>query len=205
MTEEANKQEQIWIEGYLKERWRCPMCGRAAPEDFCIVHSDVNAVDILKNERIQVMVLEEAKLHGRRGLKEHVLEYLAVKGAKPFISEEWLAKVEKSGKTFYHIKPQIDAWIDDSFEMEEWVKKEEREEELVEETIPKEFDWLVKEAEKYKTAEAFQKAQYATKPIPNTALGVETGLINWGVIPKSEEPHVLKTFWNLVHKNALIY
>lgn len=66
--------------------------------------------------------------------------------------------------------------------------------------IPKEFNWLVKEAKKYKTAVSFQKAQYKIKPIPQTALGIEMGLIRWNVIPKSKEPHVLRAFWELVHK-----
>ena len=120
------KREQVWIDGYLKERWRCPICGRAAPGDFCIVHSDVDAVDILEDKRIREMVLEVAPQHGKRGLKEHVLEYLEVKHAKPFISEEWLAKQERQGKTFYHIKPQIDALIADYFEMDERVKEAEK-------------------------------------------------------------------------------
>ena len=120
------KREQVWIEGYLKERWRCPICGRAAPGDFCVVHSDVDAVDILADKRVREMVLEVAPQHGKRGLKEHVLEYLEIKHAKPFVSEEWLAKQEKLGKTFYHIKPQIDALIADYFETEERVKEAEK-------------------------------------------------------------------------------
>ena len=52
------KQEQVWIGDVLKYQWRCPECGRAAPDDFCMVHGDVKAVDILKDEKIRQMVLE---------------------------------------------------------------------------------------------------------------------------------------------------
>jgi len=67
------KQEQVWIDGVLKHQWRCPKCGRAAPDDFCIVHGDVNAVDILKDEKIRQIALENTS--GKRGLEEHVLEF----------------------------------------------------------------------------------------------------------------------------------
>ena len=50
--------EKVKINGYSKHKWRCPKCGRAAPEDFCIVHGDVTAVDITKNAKIRKMGLE---------------------------------------------------------------------------------------------------------------------------------------------------
>lgn len=121
------KQEQVWIEGVLKHQWRCPKCGRAAPDDFCMVHGDVNAVDILKDEKIRQIALENTP--SKRGLEEHVLEYLAVKGAQPFISGEWLAKQERLGKTFLEIKPRIDDLIEDYFETEARVKELENQKE----------------------------------------------------------------------------
>lgn len=56
-------------------------------------------------------------------LNEEVIEYIESKGARPFLSGEWLSKQEKLGKTFLMLKPQVDALIEDYFEME--VKVEE--------------------------------------------------------------------------------
>jgi len=39
--------EKVKIHGIPKTRYRCPICYRAAPEKFCMVHSDVKAIDLL--------------------------------------------------------------------------------------------------------------------------------------------------------------
>ena len=39
--------EKVKIHGILKTRYRCPICYRAAPGNFCMVHSDVEAIDLL--------------------------------------------------------------------------------------------------------------------------------------------------------------
>ena len=49
--------EKVKVKGYSKHKWRCPKCGRAAPEDFCIVHGDVNAVDITKSVKLRKLGL----------------------------------------------------------------------------------------------------------------------------------------------------
>ena len=51
-------------------------------------------------------------------LNEEVIDYIKSKGARPFISGEWLSKQEKLGKTFLMLKPQVDALIEDYFERE---------------------------------------------------------------------------------------
>lgn len=57
MTKTKHGREKVKVNGYLKHKWRCPKCGRAAPEDFCIVHGDVNAVDITKNAKMRKLGL----------------------------------------------------------------------------------------------------------------------------------------------------
>jgi len=49
--------QKVKVNGYTKYKWRCPKCGRAAPEDFCIVHGDVNAVDITKDAKLRKLGL----------------------------------------------------------------------------------------------------------------------------------------------------
>ena len=39
--------EKVEIHGILKTRYRCPVCYRAAPGNFCMVHSDVESIDLL--------------------------------------------------------------------------------------------------------------------------------------------------------------
>ena len=53
-----------------------------------------------------------------KGLNEEVIDYIKSKGARPFLSLEWLSKQEKLGKTFWMLKPQVDALIEDYFETE---------------------------------------------------------------------------------------
>ena len=50
--------ENVKVNGYTKHKWRCPKCGRAAPDDFCIVHGDVIGVDITKNADMRTLGLE---------------------------------------------------------------------------------------------------------------------------------------------------
>ena len=44
-------------------------------------------------------------------LNEEVIDYIKSKGARPFISAEWLSKQEKKGKTFNELQPKIDRVI----------------------------------------------------------------------------------------------
>ena len=55
MEEKGGKDEFIELNGMLRQRYRCPFCGRGAPLDFCCVHSDVNSVDLLKDPLIAMV------------------------------------------------------------------------------------------------------------------------------------------------------
>ncbi|MFH1741327.1 MAG: hypothetical protein ABIH23_20170 [bacterium] len=46
-----SKSEYVTIRGRRKHRMRCPKCGRAAPDDFCMVHGDVKAVDVKRSKK----------------------------------------------------------------------------------------------------------------------------------------------------------
>ena len=61
---EEAKSEFVMFLGIQKYRMRCPRCGRAAPDEFCIVHGDIKAVDLTKNLRVQDMVKQIIKWQG---------------------------------------------------------------------------------------------------------------------------------------------
>jgi len=51
--------EKVRIHGILKTRYRCPICYRSAPENFCVVHSDVEAIDLLAaDEPVKEVVID---------------------------------------------------------------------------------------------------------------------------------------------------
>jgi len=45
---------------------RCPKCGRAAPDSFCIVHGDVKAIDLTESKKAQKMTREIIKWKNRK-------------------------------------------------------------------------------------------------------------------------------------------
>lgn len=56
----------VMFKGVRKHRMRCPICGRSAHENFCIVHSDVKALDLETSKKAQKLVTENLKYQ-----KEH--------------------------------------------------------------------------------------------------------------------------------------
>ena len=48
--------EFVYVLGYKEFRYRCPECGRSVPDDYCVVHSDVESVDITKDAKVMLMV-----------------------------------------------------------------------------------------------------------------------------------------------------
>lgn len=55
------EKEYIKFIGVRKQRWRCPECGRAAPDDFCVVHGDVEPLDLTESAEAQLMATEIIK------------------------------------------------------------------------------------------------------------------------------------------------
>jgi hypothetical protein len=47
------KSKKVSFAGKKKHRMRCPICGRAAPEDFCMVHGDVKSLDLTTSAKAQ--------------------------------------------------------------------------------------------------------------------------------------------------------
>ena len=60
---EAKSKYVIFL-GIRKYRMRCPQCGRAAPDEFCIVHGDIKAVDLTEDLKVQDKVKEIIKWQG---------------------------------------------------------------------------------------------------------------------------------------------
>ena len=58
--------EYVMFMGVRKHRMRCPMCGRAALYDFCIVHGDVKAIDLTKSKKAQEMTREMIKWKNKK-------------------------------------------------------------------------------------------------------------------------------------------
>lgn len=55
------EEEIIIFEGKRKHKMRCPKCGRAAPSNFCMVHGDVEALDLETSEKAQQLTRELLK------------------------------------------------------------------------------------------------------------------------------------------------
>jgi len=60
LKEKAEKvPEKVRIHGVLKTRYRCPICYRAAPDNLCVVHGDVKAIDLLAaDESVKEAVID---------------------------------------------------------------------------------------------------------------------------------------------------
>ena len=65
------KKKSVYVifKGVKKHRLRCPICGRSAHENFCIVHSDVKALDLETSKKAQKLVAENLKYQKEHGKK----------------------------------------------------------------------------------------------------------------------------------------
>lgn len=50
--------EYVTFRGVRKQRFRCPKCGRTAPDDVCEVHGEVEGLDLTESVTSQFMVTE---------------------------------------------------------------------------------------------------------------------------------------------------
>ena len=90
---EPPKKKSVYVmfKGVKKHRMRCPEWGRAAPEDFCIVHGDVKALDLETSKKAQELTKEFL-----REEKEHKKK--VVKPAKPIKKVKITKKVKVTTK-----------------------------------------------------------------------------------------------------------
>ena len=106
------------VEGYVREEtmlvWGvCGKCGTKFTGAKSTGAKFIDGLDIKEGwEKVGCWEPPKEKLN------EEVIDYIKSKGARPLISGEWLSKQEKLGKTFLMLKPQVDALIEDYFEME---------------------------------------------------------------------------------------
>lgn len=65
-TKKEPKKKSLYVmfKGVKKYRMRCPICGRAAPDNFCIVHLDVKALDLETSKKAQKLTSEIMKSQG---------------------------------------------------------------------------------------------------------------------------------------------
>ena len=66
------KSMYVMFKGVMKHRMRCPECGRAAQDNFCIVHSDVKALDLETSKKAQELTtkfLKSEKEHKKKVVK----------------------------------------------------------------------------------------------------------------------------------------
>ena len=72
-----NKKNGIYVtfKGVKKHRMRCPVCGRAAPDDFCMVHGDVKSIDLETSEKARSLTrgFMKAEKEWKRKHKEKVV------------------------------------------------------------------------------------------------------------------------------------
>lgn len=97
---QKKKSVYVMFKGVKKHRLRCPICGRSAHEDFCIVHSDVKPIDLETSKKAQKLVTENLKYQ-----KEHEKK-IKQKTTKP--SKPTPAKVTpKKKKKVKIVKPSL--------------------------------------------------------------------------------------------------
>jgi len=93
----AQKKKSVYVmfKGIKKHRMRCPKCGRAALDGFCIVHSEVKALDLELSKKAQKMVEENIQSHKERLAKQ---KKKVVKPTKPTKTPKVTKKVKVTTK-----------------------------------------------------------------------------------------------------------
>ena len=77
--------EYIVYLGVKKQRWRCPKCGRSAPDNLCEVHGDLDEVlDLAESAEAKRMVREiiteeERNIKLERVVTVHGFHYIFVR------------------------------------------------------------------------------------------------------------------------------
>ena len=114
------KSVYVMFKGVRKHRLRCPICGRSAHENFCIVHSDVQALDLETSKKAQKLVTENLKYQKEhekkikkvkttkspkpRPAKGTPKKKKKVKTAKPSLQKKALPKKPKVAKVAVYVK-----------------------------------------------------------------------------------------------------
>ena len=116
----AVKPKKVIFAGKKKHRLRCPICGRAAPDNFCMVHGDVKSLDLTTSAKAQELTrgLMAAESEWRKKQKAKKAAPAAKKAVppkqvvppKPFkaheklLTDKQLKEVRKHGYCFVTIQ-----------------------------------------------------------------------------------------------------
>ncbi|MGB7002735.1 MAG: hypothetical protein WBE22_12175, partial [Halobacteriota archaeon] len=130
--------EKVKIHGILKTRYRCPVCYRAAPDNFCMVHSDVESIDLLaadepiKDAVIDLTFLDLFKTEHPEKKRWTVDELHETMGIDTAYAPEFLAKPRIPETYAQYYARELGVEIEEIIEPPEVVEaiEEEEEEEL---------------------------------------------------------------------------